>query len=105
MTSLDFAKKGIPYVPNRMYNSVSEEQKRKGVVLNLDNKGPGTHWTALKKLGKGIYKYFDPTGARISNGILRNKVIFYNPIQEQKLNETNCGPRVLHWLNENKKNS
>ncbi len=103
MSDTDLRKKGKKYVANKKFKKLSTKQKRKGVVLNLDEKGAGTHWVGIKEKKKGVVRYFDSYGIRPSYGIVKNSLILYNPKQLQKFSETNCGQRVIKWLNNKKK--
>ena len=103
MTDTQIEKKGYHYVADKDFQSLPESVKRLGVVLNLDNKGNGTHWVGMKKIGENIYHYFDSYGVRPSYGIVHKSLIFYNDNQKQKINETNCGQRTIQWLNKQKK--
>lgn len=70
-------------------------------ILNLDNKGPGTHWTAIAPYSKNclepILKYSDSFGVPPPFK-LPNTLILFNPWVVQKDNEVNCGERALNFL-------
>lgn len=80
-------------------------RKNEKGIINLDSiNGPGTHWTAYKKMN-GTVIYFDsfgnlhpPVEAEIyfnSNGPCK---ILYNYNNYQKFNTYNCGHLCLEFL-------
>jgi hypothetical protein len=68
-------------------------------VLNLDNKGQGTHWTAIasEKRDPSVLHYSDSFGIPPPFK-LKDKLILFNPFQYQKPDEVNCGARALNFL-------
>ncbi len=95
---------GYKAISSNDYHLLSESDKKKGVVLNLDNKGSGTHWTAIKKTGPNQYSYYDSYGVRPSYSVVKNSLIKYNTKVDQKPHEENCGKRSILFLN-NKQNA
>lgn len=72
-------------------------------ILNLDtNNGPGTHWTAYKKIFNTVV-YFDSFGnLRPPTEIVsyfQNCDIFYNHNSFQDYSTTNCGQLCIYFLN------
>lgn len=68
-------------------------------VLNLDNKGQGTHWTAIasEKRDPSVLHYSDSFGIPPPFK-LKDKLILFNPFQYQRPDEVNCGARALNFL-------
>lgn len=71
-------------------------------VVNLDKTtGPGTHWVAYRKIGN-IVEYFDSFGVEPPSELLtyfgEKSVVYYSCIQEQRIDQINCGHRCLIWL-------
>lgn len=88
---------GIPCLSVKEYEDLAKNFKEpKKCILNL-NWEKGTHWVGCKTDKNNIIKYYDPFGV---NSPFKNikRVIIFNNIQDQELNESNCGWRVLFWL-------
>lgn len=108
---------------NNYKNLVERGIKLGKTVLNLDNKGSGTHWVGIKPaccakqppygikaesaahVDKGkkevkILDYHDSFGV-IPPFHIKNTIIKYNPYVEQKNNEVNCGERAINFLRKN----
>src|SRR5436190_8103630 len=94
--------KGIPYFRGVfMRNELRNPRKNESLIINLDtNRGPGTHWVAVKKRGNKIL-YFDPFGIQPPKEVLKyykHFTIYYTTAQVQKLNSTICGQLCLRFL-------
>jgi hypothetical protein len=99
---------------NNYKNLVERGIKLGKTVLNLDNKGSGTHWVGIKpstlygfkaaedkgKKEVKILDYHDSFGV-IPPFHIKNTIIKYNPYVEQKNNEVNCGERAINFLRKN----
>jgi hypothetical protein len=68
----------------------------KKAIINLDW-DVGTHWVGVKTEKNGIIKYYDPFGVNSPFKNL-NRIVYFNTIKDQEINESNCGWRVLFWL-------
>lgn len=72
-------------------------------IVNLDNKnGPGTHWTAYRKIGNKV-TYFNSFGSlqpprELISYFGKNVTIFFNKRRYQSLNSTNCGILCVKFL-------
>lgn len=71
-------------------------EKQDSAIINLDNYGNGTHWTAVKPIKKNIIYYEDSFG--VKSPFKTNKLIVYSPFKKQKDYEENCGARALNVL-------
>jgi hypothetical protein len=80
-------------------NLIDKGIKLEKTILNLDNKGDGTHWTSIKPIDKkGDILYYEDSFGVIPPVNLKNKLVFYNPIKKQQDWEVNCGARSLNSL-------
>ncbi len=63
------------------------------VIVNLDNKGSGSHWASVTdtKKHKNTYLYQDSFGVQADNLGLKNSLIFYNNQVKQDPSQENCG--------------
>src|SRR5215468_6955123 len=88
-----------------MRNELKNSRKNESLIINLDsNKGPGTHWVAVKKRGDKIL-YFDPFGIQPPKEVIRYYKplkIYYSTRKIQKLNATNCGKLCINFLKSSK---
>lgn len=92
------SKGSVNVMNSNMYKKLIDKDVNLGkTVINLDNKGDGTHWTAIKPITKDILYYEDSFGV-IPPVDLKNKLVFYNPYKKQKDWEQNCGSRALNSL-------
>lgn len=71
-------------------------------ILNLDDiDGPGTHWTAYRKIGKKVI-YFDSFGnippPKELIDYLTNCRIKYVRDSFQNFGQSNCGPLCIKFL-------
>ena len=66
-------------------------------ILNLDHDGNGSHWTAIEKINKNIYRYEDSFGI-VPPFKFSDKIIFYSPYKKQESWESNCGARALNAI-------
>ena len=99
---------GYKTADSKTYKNINQIERQKGVVINLDSIGSGTHWTAIKEItpnsksNAGVYEYYDSFGCRPPYGLVKNSLIKYNTMNDQKFNESNCGQRSIKWLNNKK---
>lgn len=99
MSNKDIKEKtGIDYVLNKQFRNLPAHERRKGVVLNLDQAGPGTHWVAIREKVPGVYEYFDSFGAPPESNVAKNVLLLYNGKKMQKFREENCGKRATDFL-------
>ena len=81
-------------------------KKNETAIVNLDTSyGPGTHWTAYKKIGNRIW-YFDSFGnLRPPPELVKyfgpRADIKYNYEREQSFNSVVCGHLCLQFLSDN----
>jgi len=100
------AAKRIPYFKGVFMRNELKKPPRKNesLIINLDtNKGPGTHWVAVKKRGSKII-YFDPFGVQPPKEVIRYykpDTVYYSTETIQKLNASNCGKLCLAFLKNN----
>ncbi len=88
---------GVPCLRVDEYEKLANKNKEpKKAVLNL-NWDVGTHWVGVKTEKDGIIKYYDPFGVSPPFKDL-NRIVKFNTIKDQELEESNCGWRVLFWL-------
>ena len=84
-----------------MRNELRNPRKNESLIINLDtNRGPGTHWVAVKKRGNKII-YFDPFGIQPPKEVIRYYkplTIYYTTTKVQKLNSIICGKLCLQFL-------
>ena len=67
---------------------------REAAIINIDDKGSGTHWVAYRR-NKGVIIYFDSFGnlkprLALQKRFIPHKVL-YNRNRYQTLNQQNCG--------------
>lgn len=82
-------------------NLPSVPKEKECGIINLDSSsGPGSHWVAYFKKGDKM-EYFDSFGNLKPPSALRKYFkgkIFYNRMQYQNFNTTNCGRLCLEFL-------
>jgi hypothetical protein len=71
--------------------------KRTHIIMNLDDFGPGSHWVALHTPSK---QYYDSFGQPPPNVVPAS--YSWKAVQEQEVDEENCGERCLQWLTQRK---
>lgn len=84
---------------NKSFNIVSKDEFKSYMhksILNLSNEG--THWVSMNKLGSHHFFYDDPFGIVPPDLKIKNSLIEYDPYQDQKIYETNCGKRAFNSL-------
>ncbi len=103
----DFAEKlKVPnFIGVFMRNTLPKTpSKNESAIVNLDvTTGRGTHWVCYYKRGDLVF-YYDSFGFLPPTELFKyfkDCKIFYNPIEEQKYEEVNCGHRCLQFLYHN----
>ena len=65
-------------------------------ILNLSPHG--SHWVSIKKINNNHFIYDDPFGVVPPTLKTKNSIIEYDPYQEQKIEQVNCGKRAFNSL-------
>ena len=88
----------IPIMNSNNYSNYIKKHKDTRAILNLDNKGNGTHWTGIKPSNdKSILLYQDSFGVPPPFRV-NDKIIEYNPFVKQKINQSNCGMFAFNFV-------
>ena len=92
-------KKSIALMNSNAYPRYNKKHSNVRTILNLDNKGNGTHWTGIKpsKHDKDIMLYQDSFGIPPPFK-LRNKLTLYNPYVKQQVYQHNCGQKAFNFI-------
>jgi hypothetical protein len=90
---------GIPTMSYQKYQKLaSKYEEPPRAILNLNWKDGGTHWVGVKTSPEGTIHYYDPFGVSPPFSKNFNRVVVYNPIKDQEMNQSNCGWRSLFFV-------
>jgi hypothetical protein len=90
-------KKTIGLMNSNYYPEYIGKYKNNPAILNLDNRGDGTHWVGIKPESRSVYRYQDSFGTPPPFH-LAGKIIEFNPFVKQKVTEENCGKRAFDFV-------